>query len=193
MTKGEKISATKKRLGQRPPSRLGIKHSKETKRKIGLWGKGRKHSPEERLKISLGVTGKKRRPHSQEYREAMSKKMKGRIISLETRKKWSISRRGKNNPQWKGGITPIHWLARQSLEYKLWRKAVYERDNYTCQVCGEKRPGELEAHHIKRFALYPDLRFAIDNGVTLCCDCHKLTDTYGTKGLTKEDYACQAQ
>ena len=61
---------------------------------------------------------------------------------------------------------------RFTKEYKLWREAVYQRDNFTCQACGQKG-GELNAHHIKAYALYPDLRTSIENGVTLCKDCHK--------------------
>lgn len=84
---------------------------------------------------------------------------------------------------WKGGITPINHLIRTSREYKLWRTAVFQRDKYTCVWCGIKGGnGEtvvLNADHIKPFYLYPELRFAIDNGRTLCIDCHKTTDTYG--------------
>lgn len=61
---------------------------------------------------------------------------------------------------------------RRSAEYKAWRKAVYERDNYTCQYCGE-RGCKLNAHHIKSYAYYHDLRLDIGNGITLCVPCHK--------------------
>ena len=86
-------------------------------------------------------------------------------------------------PNWRGGITPINEKIRKSIEYKLWRKSVFERDDYTCVWCGQKG-GKLNADHIKPFAYFPELRFAIDNGRTLCIDCHKKTDTYG-KGVYK--------
>ena len=90
---------------------------------------------------------------------------------------------GERSFNWKGGITPINTKIRQSLEYKLWRTAVFERDNYTCIWCGlhtgNGKAVVLNADHIKPFAYYPELRFAIDNGRTLCIDCHKTTDTYG--------------
>lgn len=83
---------------------------------------------------------------------------------------------GERNPNWKGGITPEHLAIRTSTEYKLWRKAIFQRDNWTCQECG-KHGGWLEAHHIKPFAQFPELRLAINNGITLCKPCHK-TQTY---------------
>lgn len=82
--------------------------------------------------------------------------------------------KGKYSPTWKGGITPLHHKIRQSIEYRLWREAVFARDNWTCQKC-KKRGSNLEAHHIKRFKEYPELRFAIDNGQTLCIKCHNKT------------------
>ncbi|MGG1441375.1 phage replisome organizer N-terminal domain-containing protein [Brevibacillus laterosporus] len=68
------------------------------------------------------------------------------------------------------------WLTnteiRNSQEYREWRREVFERDNFTCQKCGQ-HGGKLEAHHIKGFAAYPALRFIVSNGVTLCKQCHK--------------------
>lgn len=86
--------------------------------------------------------------------------------------------RGSNHPWWKGGVTPINEAIRKSMEYRLWRKAVFIRDNFTCIWCG-KKDKTIQADHIKPFSLFPELRFAIDNGRTLCHDCHKTTDTYG--------------
>jgi hypothetical protein len=84
---------------------------------------------------------------------------------------------GKKHPNWKGGTTPMTKKIKNSPEFKLWRKAVFERDNYSCIWCGNL--AKLIADHIKPFAYYPELRFAIDNGRTLCESCHRLTDTYG--------------
>lgn len=81
------------------------------------------------------------------------------------------------HPNWKNGATPQNKLIRNGTEYKLWRTAVFERDGYTCIWCGIKG-GNLNADHIKPFALFPELRLAIDNGRTLCVNCHKTTDTY---------------
>ena len=83
---------------------------------------------------------------------------------------------GENNPNWKGGIVPINLKIRASDEFKSWRKSVFERDDYTCQDCGKRsKKGMtviLHAHHIRPFAKFPELRFEIDNGQTLCKNCH---------------------
>ena len=103
--------------------------------------------------------------------------LKGRIGLSSTKfKKGETS--GKNNSNWKGGITPINKAIRNSLEYEAWRTKVFERDLYTCQECGQVG-GYLHADHIKPFALYPDLRFELTNGRTLCINCHRQTDTWG--------------
>lgn len=87
--------------------------------------------------------------------------------------------RGENNHNWKGGTYGTERHRDMSrAEYVYWRKAVFERDNYTCQECGN-RGGELNADHIKPWAFYPKLRHKISNGRTLCIHCHKKTDTWG--------------
>lgn len=89
----------------------------------------------------------------------------------ERNKDMNREKSGNKHWNWKGGVTPINHAIRNSFEYKLWRTAVFERDDYTCIECGEI--GYVEADHIKPFAHYPELRFAIDNGRTLCKSCHK--------------------
>lgn len=59
-----------------------------------------------------------------------------------------------------------------------WRLAVFERDNYTCVFCG-KRGGKLQADHIKPFKEFPELRYELSNGRTLCVKCHRKTESYG--------------
>ena len=112
----------------------------------------------------------------------------------DSRKKYGSWNKGKkfpnlqgpNSSNWKGGVTPINRIIRTSPEYKIWRKAVYERDNYTCIWGGKAHGDRLNADHIKPFSLYPELRFSVDNGRTLCAECHKLTDTFGGGSFTKK-------
>jgi hypothetical protein len=61
---------------------------------------------------------------------------------------------------------------RRSIEYRLWREAVYARDNWTCRKYGT-RGNKLHAHHIFSYAKYPKLRVAIDNGITLSEKAHR--------------------
>lgn len=58
--------------------------------------------------------------------------------------------------------------------YKTWRKNVYKRDKYQCRWpnCNCKR--KLNAHHIRRWADFPHLRFDLNNGITLCKTHHDL-------------------
>jgi len=86
---------------------------------------------------------------------------------------------GEKAPAYKDGRCGERLLIRARLPFKRWRKAVFQKDNYTCQHCGDSRGGNLEAHHIKDFALFPELRFDVNNGKTLCKKCHRRTENYG--------------
>ena len=86
------------------------------------------------------------------------------------------NKQGANNPNWRGGIQSTHLKIRASEEFKRWRNEVFKRDNWTCRNCGKRSNKNeylrIEAHHIKPFAIFPELRFVIDNGKTLCKKCH---------------------
>jgi len=73
-------------------------------------------------------------------------------------------------PRWKGGVSLKRERLRLGPELKVWRRAVFKRDNYKCQKCENGTP--LHAHHIKEFAKYPELRFEVSNGLTVCAGCH---------------------
>jgi len=61
---------------------------------------------------------------------------------------------------------------RHTTEYKRWRFDVYSRDGFACQLCGDDRGGNLNAHHIYPYAKHPELRLDLDNGITICETCH---------------------
>lgn len=63
--------------------------------------------------------------------------------------------------------------SRNNAKYQRWRKAVLTRDEYLCQGCLTVEGSGLHVHHIKPWALYPELRYDVDNGLTLCAQCHK--------------------
>jgi len=79
---------------------------------------------------------------------------------------------GENHWNWQGGITEPNHKERCSLEYKTWAREVKERDNYTCVCCDNHDGSYKHSHHIKSFADYPNDRYDIDNGTTMCKICH---------------------
>ena len=156
--------------------------SKETKKKLSDAHKGKKHknSKDTRKKISIALTGKKL---PSKTKKKISDSLKGNIP-------WNKGLRGyktgKNHWNWQGGITPELTKIRNSLDFIIWRERVFKRNNWTCQKCF-KRGVELNAHHIQNFAQYPELRFEISNGITLCKKCHKeFHYIYNRKNNTKK-------
>jgi 5-methylcytosine-specific restriction endonuclease McrA len=127
--------------------------------------KGSKMSDETRAKMSASA---KARPsnhagktHSPETRARIAKATKERTA------------RGENHYAYIDGRKARHQDIRRSTEYATWRLAVFTRDKFTCQDCQDQQGGNLEAHHLKPFAEFPALQMDVDNGVTLCMDCHE--------------------
>lgn len=153
----------------------------------GVYVRSKEWKEKQSKRPAVGLTRKCRKfgPHSKEHREKIAKAHKGKKrppFSKEWLEKLSLSHSGKRNGNWKNGSTAEIQLARSSKKYKLWRMSVFERDMFTCQECGASGV-YLEAHHIKSFAEFKELRYLLSNGITLCVDCHKKTDNYGKKGI----------
>jgi 5-methylcytosine-specific restriction endonuclease McrA len=153
--------------------------SEETRQKMRLarlgkpsWWKGRTRPEWAKLKVATGHRV------SDAAKEVMRRKKLGRKLSLATRRKMSENNKGAKSHFWRGGKTAQSTIIRESLEYKLWREPVFKRDGYACVIGGKAHGRELQADHIKPFALFPELRFDVNNGRTLCPPCHKNTDTF---------------
>lgn len=120
------------------------------------------------------------------------------FCSRECFSKWiSVNKRGRNSHSYKNGNTTLNMQIRISALSRTWRKAVFERDDYTCQNCSSRshkgHPLVIEAHHIKEFAEivkeYNITTFEeasaceelwnISNGITLCRACHDKTKNGG--------------
>ena len=145
--------------------RPGFKNKGTFKKGITPWNKGKELSEESKLKMSEAHTG-------------MSKP-------------WM---HGANNPKWNGGTTKLRRRVERSIPYKTWRKAIFERDSYTCRWCGQKG-GKIEVDHIVPYSYLIEKNqirtldkaikckelWDLNNGRTLCRACHKKTDTYAKK------------
>ena len=82
-------------------------------------------------------------------------------------------------------LTPsysVKW--RQHSAYKYWAIGTIRRDDMMCRVCQSKE--KLHAHHVKHATYSPELRFDIDNGVTLCYTCHMVLHNKLAGGYRKK-------
>lgn len=135
------------------------------------------------------VVFKRLKEHGIELAEHKNHRLKpGRIFTDEHRaniKKSHIENNlvGERNPNWKGGLTDINRMARNSWQYRDWKKASLAKANYKCESCGIDDGNEcsccgtkikLHVHHIKSFSKYPELRFEVTNSKVLCPKCHRL-------------------
>jgi len=166
------------------------------------WNKGKRYNFSDGIKnselyldrnkrISDKLTGRKLSKNTKEKLRKITKKQFQNGMSEKTKIKISESLRGEKSHLWKGGITELVYNIRNSLRYRTWRNLIFIRDKYTCQECGETKK-ELNAHHKKSFSLILKENniqtfeeamscqelWDLNNGETLCIDCHKKTDNY---------------
>jgi 5-methylcytosine-specific restriction endonuclease McrA len=176
---------TKFKKGQTPWNK-GKKHTNETKRKISLKAKlrigdknpfyGKKHSEEARKKMS--ENNKRFWKGKHRSKETIEQMRKGQIgkpkpkHTQEWKERAKLWMNGKKNCNWKGGVSRLNiYRHYKNSDYKNWREGVFKRDDYTCLNCGV-RGVYLHPHHIKSYTYYPEYRYNVDNGITLCVPCH---------------------
>ena len=171
--------------------------SEETRKKLSKaskgripWIKGKHHTEETKKKLGNIWKGKKRPPFSDEWKEKIGKsnlgikqsveqirkrveKNTGQRRTEEQRKRQSEAQKGEKSWSWKGGISSVENRIKIGIEWRLWRETVFGRDGFTCQKC-RQIGGTLHPHHIRNFAKHLEIRFAIDNGITFCKNCHRL-------------------
>jgi hypothetical protein len=145
----------------------------------GFYYKGYKHSEEAKQKMSINKIGISVNKKPDVFINCLRCGKEKRIIPAEIGRAKFCSRDCCRIYNDKGKVSETARI-RGSLEYKNWRLQVFGRDRYTCQWCFVKG-GFLHADHIKPFFAHPELRFDINNGRTLCKECHKKTDTYGVR------------
>jgi len=172
---------------------VGVPMKPESREKLRKFHLGRKQSKQTNEKIRKWMLENKPfegKHHTEESKQKQRDKMVGRKLSPEHRAKVLkalkpyFGSRGKGflNQTWRGGISSINARLRRSKEYMNWANAVKERDGYKCAWCGKVNKSN-HADHIAPFSLFPELRFSVDNGRTLCAECHRKTDTFGFKSV----------
>lgn len=174
---------TKMKIGDanrgRSPAHKGKALPEEWRMNISKANKGKIMSEDVREKIRRKLVGIKRGSPSLEARQKMSESHKGMKFSLEHRKNISLANKkriGELSPRWKGGVTPLNRRRRNRKDVFDWRKKVFERDFYSCQMPNCKTGIRyLEAHHIKTVRDFPEFILELSNGITLCRLCHQKT------------------
>jgi hypothetical protein len=160
---------TKETRQKMSKSHLGKKHNHKTSN-----GGGLKLSAKTKKQLSILKIGDKNPNFGRKMSQEAIEKMKKRIVSDETRKKMSLAMSGSNSHRWikdrsllkAGKDRPYNTL------YKYWMLAVKKRDSWKCRIGNCDCGGRLEAHHILPWRDYPELRYDINNGISLCVKHH---------------------
>lgn len=149
---------------------------------VGIYKRTKKHG--ENISKSHKARGDSHWTKRPEVKEKMSLTKKKNPIRYWLGKK-RPDMMGKNNPRWSGGgSTSEEIKIRLSLEYRIWQLEIYKRDKGICRLCGRRCNNKsIVAHHLRLFSEFPELRFSMDNGVTLCRSCHVKLHTPRKKDL----------
>ncbi len=133
------------------------------------------HSTSSKKKISISLIGNKR--NFGKYHSDFSKEKISNSINLwlsnqdnlnKVKERMSL-RRGENHPRWVKDRSLLKKNDRRNdSAYKQWRIGVYKRDRFKCRMNNEECLGRIEAHHILSWSRYQELRYNINNGITLC-------------------------
>lgn len=125
---------------------FGVIFSEETKRKIANKLVGNKNT--------LG------HKHSEKTKKKMSEIKKGKPL---------LKMRGKNHPRWIKDRSKVKgYDERNNPAYKEWAKQIKKRDNNSCRLKTQECSGYNIVHHILNWSKYPEDRYKLNNGITLC-------------------------
>ena len=134
----------------------------------GKGNRGKSFTAEHKLNISNSKKGSKMSARAIENISNGHKGLKRKPFSDNHKQKISLAHQGEKHRDWIDGR--VFYL-------KQWRKNIKMRDNYTCLVCKKTAnivgANNIHAHHIKPKKGYPELKYDINNGITLCSSCHK--------------------
>jgi 5-methylcytosine-specific restriction endonuclease McrA len=120
-------------------------------------------------------------------------KLRKTMQTVDYRKKCRLPKLGENNPNYNPNLSEEErnqmYKDKRDDRYWYWRRKVYERDHFTCQITGIKKSGDLVAHHLNSYNLDKENRFNVDNGITILKEIHKLFHHYyGYGNNTKEQF-----
>lgn len=119
-------------------------------------------SEEQKLKLSIAHKGKRA------WNTGLSGQYKSKW-SEEAKASFKLKMSNVNNPKWVVDRTKLaKKQERNDSAYKEWRKSIRERDGWLCKMANGDCLGKVVAHHILPWAKFPELRYEVNNGITLC-------------------------
>lgn len=196
----KKRVAWNKGLTKEIDSRLNYNRPTTFKKGQEAYNKGVPLSEEQKKKLSESLKGKDAWNKGKQLSEEHKEKLRGipKPRTEEQNRKLSATRQGISLDEWEGYSSTERQKEWNSKEWQELRKKIFERDNYTCQECGDynyKGRGKsvrLEVHHIKEWCNYPELRMDENNLILLCAECHNKTKGgIATKLIINEESICQ--